>query len=68
MTSTTKPKATAAKGTGNIKRVNQPLVDLPKALGSSQAKMTAKAEANKALLEKNKKARMERAKAKKNQG
>ena len=67
MTSTTKPKATAAKGTGNMKRVNEPLIDLPKALGSSQAKMTAKAEANKALLEKNKKARMERAKAKKNQ-
>jgi hypothetical protein len=61
--SSAKPKATTtAKGTGNTKRVNKPLIDLPKALGSSQSKMTAKAAANKALLEKNKKARLANAK------
>jgi hypothetical protein len=43
---------------------SKPFVDVPKKLGDAQAKMTAKAAANKALLEKNKKARM--AKAKKN--
>jgi hypothetical protein len=59
MTPSAKPKATTtAKGTGNTKRVNKPLIDLPKALGSSQSKLNAKAAANKALLEKNKKARM----------
>ncbi len=59
--STVKPKTTA-KGTGNTKRVTKPLIDLPKALGSSQSKMNAKAKANQALLDKNKKARMDKKK------
>jgi hypothetical protein len=41
---------------------SKPFVDVPKKLGDAQAKMTAKAAANKALLEKNKKARMANAK------
>jgi hypothetical protein len=57
-----KPKTTTAKGTGNTKRVNKPLVDLPKALGSSQSKLDAKAKANKALVDKNRQARMNKAK------
>jgi hypothetical protein len=46
---TTRPSGTiagAAKGSGNTKRVNKPLIDLPKMLGSAQSKMTAKANAN----------------------
>ena len=59
--STVKPKTTA-KGTGNTKRVNKPLFDITKIGGNSQAKLSAKAKANQALLEKNKKARMDKKK------
>ena len=50
--SSAKPKANTLKGstTGNTKRVNKPLVDLPKKLGEAQSKLNAKAAANKTLL------------------
>ena len=53
-----KPKASAAKTNTVVggRRVNKPLIDLPKMAGSAQAKMTAQARANAALLAKQKKA------------
>jgi hypothetical protein len=61
------PKAPASSSskpkTMPNKPANQkPLIDLPKKLGNAQAKMTAKAAANKALLDKNRQARMANAK------
>lgn len=56
---TTRPSGTiagAAKGTGNTKRVNKPLIDLPKKLGSAQSKMTAQAKANTAKYDARQKA------------
>lgn len=65
MKTTTRPSGTiagAAKGSGNTKRVNKPLIDLPAKLGSAQSKLDKKAAATQALLEKNKKTRMDNAK------
>ena len=56
MTPSAKPKATAtAKGAGNTKRVNKPLIDLPKKLGGASAKLQAKGAANSALYAKQQK-------------
>jgi hypothetical protein len=60
--SSAKPKATTAKGTGNTKRVNKPLVDLPKALGSASSKMQNKAKSNADLYAKQQKAAQDKKK------
>jgi hypothetical protein len=55
-------KPTTAKGTGNTKRVNKPLVDLPKALGSASSKMQNKAKSNADLYAKQQKAAQDKKK------
>jgi hypothetical protein len=63
--SSSKPKATTtAKGTGNTKRVNKPLIDLPKKLGGANTAMQNKAKANAALYAKQQKAAQAKKKAK----
>jgi hypothetical protein len=60
-TSTTKKTTTTIKvGTGS--KVNKPLIDVPNMLANSQAKLDKKNAATQALLEKNKKIRMDNAK------
>jgi len=58
-TSTTTSKTNSAKGSGS-----KPLIDLPKVFGNAQSKLDKKAAATQALLEKNKKIRMDNAKKK----
>jgi len=55
-----KPKATT--GTGNTKRVNKPLIDLPNLLGGAKTAMDAKSKANAALYAKQQKAAQDKKK------
>jgi len=57
-----KTSTTTAKGSGNTKRVNKPLIDLPKIMGSAQSKMTAKANANAAKYKERQKAAQDKKK------
>lgn len=57
-----KSKTPTAKGTGNTKRVNKPLIDLPKALGSASSKMQNKAKSNADLYAKQQKAAQDKKK------
>lgn len=55
-TSTSTSKTNTPKGTGNTKRVNKPLIDLPKMLGNSQAKLDKKKAATQKMLDEQRRA------------
>lgn len=57
VTGSSSTKKTTTAGTSS-KRVNKPLINLPKAVGNSQAKLDKKAAANKILLAEQKKKRL----------